>query len=184
MIKVAFFDRDGVINIDHGYVFSRDQFEFTNGIFTACRLLRDLGYELIVVTNQSGIARGYYSEQDFLALTAWMGEQFKKQGVALLDVFYCPHHPQAKISQYRQNCRCRKPSPGMFEQACQKYPIDIETSIMIGDRISDIQAAKTAGIGKFYLLSQENTFSQELKITNRLDNLYQLKYFLEKNSNV
>ncbi|MFE1745029.1 D-glycero-beta-D-manno-heptose 1,7-bisphosphate 7-phosphatase [Coleofasciculus sp. H7-2] len=155
MIKVAFLDRDGVINVDYGYVVMRSQFEFVDDVFTVCRLLRDLGYFLIVVTNQSGIARGYYSEQDFLYLTAWMCEQFNRQGVPLLDVFYCPHHPQAAIPNYRQNCRCRKPYPGMIEQACQKYPIDLKRSIMIGDKTSDMQAAKAGGIGKFYLLSKE-----------------------------
>ncbi|BAY80206.1 histidinol phosphatase-like protein (plasmid) [Nostoc linckia NIES-25] len=177
MIKVAFLDRDGVINVDYGYVFKRDQFEFLDGLFTVCRLLHDLSYELIVITNQSGIARGYYSEQDFLDLTAWMCEQFKKQGVPLLDVFYCPHHPEAPISNYRQNCRCRKPSPGMIEQACKKYPIDLENSILIGDKISDMEAAKTAAIGKFYLLSQE-IVEEQLIVSARLDNLLQLRYFI------
>ncbi len=97
MIKVAFLDRDGVINVDYGYVAIREQFEFIEGVFTVCRLLHNLGYKLIVITNQSGIARGYYSEQDFLDLTEWMCEQFTRQGVPLLDVFYCPHHPQATI---------------------------------------------------------------------------------------
>lgn len=177
MIKVAFLDRDGVINVDYGYVFKRDQFEFIDGLFTICRLLHDLSYELIVITNQSGIARGYYSEQDFLDLTAWMCEQFKKQGVPLLDVFYCPHHPEAAISNYRQNCRCRKPSPGMIEQACEKYPIDLENSILIGDKISDMEAAKAAAIGKFYLLSQE-LVEEQLIVSARLDNLLQLRYFI------
>ncbi|HLO84527.1 MAG TPA: D-glycero-beta-D-manno-heptose 1,7-bisphosphate 7-phosphatase [Nostocaceae cyanobacterium] len=172
---MAFLDRDGVINIDHDYIFRREEFEFTDGIFTACRLLRDLGYELIVVTNQSGIARGYYSEQDFFSLTSWMCEQFNNQGVPLLDVFYCPHHPQAVIPEYRQNCRCRKPLPGMLEQACQKYLIDMEKSIMIGDRISDLQAAQAAGVGKFFLLSEKEIGQEYLDICTKLDNLNQLE---------
>ena len=178
MIKVAFLDRDGVINVDYGYVVIQEQFEFVDGVFTVCRLLRDLGYELIVVTNQSGIARGYYSEQDFLDLTAWMCEQFNRQGVPLLDVFYCPHHPQAAILNYRQNCRCRKPAPGMIEQACQKYPIDLQRSIMIGDQISDLQAAQAGGVSKFYLLSNELVVQKELEVFTRLDHLAQLEYFI------
>lgn len=178
MIKVAFLDRDGVINVDYGYVVIREQFEFIDGIFTVCRLLHDLGYELIVITNQSGIARGYYSEQDFLDLSEWMCEQFNRQGVPLLDVFYCPHHPQAAIPNYRRNCRCRKPSPGMIEQACQKYPIDLKRSIIIGDKTSDIQAAKAAGVGNFYLLGKEVVDREELKVSARLDNLDQLQYFI------
>jgi len=178
MIKVAFLDRDGVINIDYGYVVIREQFKFSDGVFTACRLLRDLGYKLIVVTNQSGIARGYYSEQDFLDLNKWMCEQFTKQDVPLLDVFYCPHHPQAVIPHYRQICRCRKPSPGLIEQACDKYPIDIEKSIMIGDRKSDMQAAQAGGVGKFYLLSKEGVIQKGLEVSAQLDNLAQLEYFI------
>ena len=178
MIKVAFLDRDGVINVDHGYVFRREQFEFTAGIFTACRLLSDLGYQLIVLTNQSGIARGYYTEQDFLDLSQWMRGQFTQQGVPLLDIFYCPHHPQAMIPDYRQNCRCRKPSPGMIEQACDKYPIDLEQSIMIGDRVSDMQAATAAAIGRCYLLNQEVIIPEELAVSAQLDSLDQLKYFI------
>ena len=181
MIKVAFLDRDGIINVDYGYVFQREQFEFTDGIFTVSRLLQNLGYQLIVVTNQSGIARGYYSEPDFWELTNWMCEQFSQQGVPLLDVFYCPHHPQANILNYRQNCRCRKPSPGMIEEADQKYDIDLENSILIGDRISDMQAAKAAGIGSFYLVSQTSFVTQE--VTKRLDNLAQLESFLQIYSN-
>ena len=178
MIKVAFLDRDGVINIDHHYVFRCEQFEFNDGIFATCRLLQDLGYKLIVITNQSGIARGYYSEQDFLSLTVWMYELFNNQDITILDVFYCPHHPQSTISNYRQNCRCRKPLPGMIEQACQKYPIDLQSSILIGDRISDMQAAKAAGIGKFYLLSPEIFIPKELQVSARLDNLEALKFFI------
>ena len=178
MIKVAFLDRDGVINIDHGYVFRREQFEFTPGIFTACRLLSDLGYQLIVLTNQSGIARGYYTEQDFLELSQWMRGQFTQQDLPLLDIFYCPHHPQAIIPNYRQNCRCRKPSPGMIEQACDKYLIDLDNSIMIGDRISDMQAAKAAAIGRCYLLNQEVVIPEELAVSAQLDSLDQLKYLI------
>ncbi len=178
MIKVAFLDRDGVINVDYGYVAVREQFEFIEGVFTVCRLLHNLGYELIVITNQSGIARGYYSEQDFLDLSEWMCEQFTRQGVPLLDVFYCPHHPQAAIPNYCRNCRCRKPSPGMIEQACRKYPIDLKMSMMIGDKISDMQAAKSAGVGRFYLLSKEVVAQEEIEVSARLDNLAQIKYFV------
>ena len=175
MIKVAFLDRDGTINTDYGYVVTREQFEFADGIFEVCHLLQDLGYKLIVVTNQSGIARGYYSEQDFLELSKWMYGQFDKQGVPLLDLFYCPHHPQALVSCYRKTCRCRKPSPGMIEQACDKYSIDLKKSIMIGDRVSDMQAAKAGGIGKFYLLNHKIVVPNELGVSAQLDNLKQFK---------
>ncbi len=177
MIKVAFLDRDGTINIDYGYVVSREKFEFVDGIFEVCNLLKDLGFKLIVVTNQSGIARGYYSEQDFLDLSKWIHGKFNKQGIPLLDIFYCPHHPQAVVSYYRETCRCRKPFPGMIEQACDKYSIDLKKSIMIGDQVSDMQAAKAGGIGKFYLLNRKVIVPQALGVSAQLDNLEQLKYF-------
>ena len=150
MIKVAFLDRDGVINVDHGYVATPERFEFVAGIYDLCRCLQTAGYGLIVVTNQSGIARGYYTEQRFLRLNHWMHQQLTQQGIQLLDTFYCPHHPQATIPDYRQVCRCRKPQPGLFEQACQKYSIDLPHSIMIGDRLSDMAAAQAAGVGQRY----------------------------------
>lgn len=153
MIPVAFLDRDGVINVDYGYVASPKRFEFVAGIHDFCRFLQSAGYKLIVVTNQSGIARGYYTEAVFFQLNIWMRQQFAQQGIELLDIFYCPHHPQAIIPAYRQVCRCRKPQPGLFEQACQKYAIDLPHSIMVGDRLSDMAAAQAAGVGQRYLLN-------------------------------
>jgi len=112
--RAAFLDRDGVINIDHGYVFRRDDFEFVPGTLAACAQLHRQGLALVVVTNQSGIGRGLYSEDDYRRLTEWMTAAFAAAGAPLAGVYYCPHHPQALLPEYRRACACRKPAPGLL----------------------------------------------------------------------
>lgn len=146
MNKALFLDRDGVINVDHGYVSSPDQFEFTKGIFEACLHFQRLGYLLIVITNQSGIARGYSTEEQFNMLTAWMCHQFSDRGVRIHGVYFCPHHPDKGIAPYVQQCQCRKPGPGLILKAISDHGIDPELSIMVGDKPSDMQAAANAGV--------------------------------------
>jgi D-glycero-D-manno-heptose 1,7-bisphosphate phosphatase len=144
--RALFLDRDGVINYDSGYTSSAENFRFIEGIFDLCRTAKRLGYLLIVVTNQAGIGRGYYSEQDFLTLTDWMLERFEAEGAPLNDVFYCPYHPVHGIGRYKKDSICRKPNPGMLLVAAKKYKLDMGSSIMIGDRDSDMQAAGKAGV--------------------------------------
>ena len=144
-IKTIFLDRDGVINIDTNYLSKIEEFEFINGIFETCQYLLSIDYKIIIVTNQSGISRGYYSENDFQKITQWMLAQFKKNGVNILDVLHCPHSSDS-------NCNCRKPKPGMFIKAKNKHGIDMEQSWMIGDSERDIQAANLAGIEKTILV--------------------------------
>lgn len=163
MQKAAFLDRDGVINVDHGYVSSPDQFEFIEGVFDACRHLQQQGYLLIVVTNQSGIGRGYYNEQQFHALTDWMKAQFESHGVTLTDVFFCPHHPVNATPPYQTDCNCRKPAPGMLIQAIEKYQIDPDQSLMLGDKKADMQAAQAAGVGRKVLVLSGQTLTAEDK---------------------
>lgn len=136
-----FLDRDGVINKDHGYIATQDNFEYIEGVFDACLELKEMGFLLVVVTNQSGIARGLYSEDDFIALTEWMDWNFADKGVDLDGIFYCPHHPD-----FTDECDCRKPKPGMFLTAKDSLDIDMEKSFVVGDKLSDLQAAKTAGV--------------------------------------
>jgi len=161
--KAAFLDRDGVINVDHGYVSSPEQFEFIDGVFDACRHLQQQGYLLIVVTNQSGIGRGYYNEQQFHALTDWMKAQFEAHGVTLTDVFFCPHHPVNATSPYQIDCDCRKPAPGMLLQAINKYQVDPNQSLMLGDKKADMQAAKAAGVGRKVLVLSGQSLTEEDK---------------------
>jgi D-glycero-D-manno-heptose 1,7-bisphosphate phosphatase len=138
-LKAIFLDRDGVINKEKNYLYKKEDFEFIDGVFDACKYFQKLGYQLIVVTNQSGIARGYYQEEDFQKLTQWMLGQFTNQGLRILDVFFCPHGPGS-------TCSCRKPQPGMLLEAREKYNIDMKNSWMIGDKEADVGAANAAGI--------------------------------------
>lgn len=143
----VFLDRDGVINHDSGYTSSAENFRFIDGIFDLCRAARRSGYLLIVVTNQAGIGRGYYSEQDFFILTDWMHERFEKEDAPITDVFHCPYHPEYGVGHYKKGSFDRKPNPGMLLRAAEKHGLDLGHSIMIGDKDSDMQAASQAGVG-------------------------------------
>ena len=141
MNKALFIDRDGVINVDKVHVFSREDFEFTVHIFDICRKYEDYGYLIIVITNQAGIAKGLYSEEDYQNLTTWMIEQFKIRGITISKVYHCPHFPEIT-----GQCDCRKPQPGMLLQAIDEFDLDISECILIGDKESDLEAGRRAGI--------------------------------------
>jgi D-glycero-D-manno-heptose 1,7-bisphosphate phosphatase len=145
--KALFLDRDGVINHNYGYVYRQDNFEFEEGIFELCRAAQALGYLLIVVTNQAGIARGYYTETDFENITLWMLKRFQQENVNIADVYYCPFHPEHGIGSYRQDSFDRKPKPGMLLKAEAKHHLALEYSVMLGDKPSDMAAGKAAGVG-------------------------------------
>lgn len=151
-IKVAFLDRDGVINEDLGYVHKIEDFHFIRGCIDALKVLQKKGFALIIVTNQSGIGRGYYSEQDYQQLTAWYRNELSKSGVVITDVFHCPHSPN-------EQCDCRKPKAGLFIQAAEKYSINFYQSLMVGDKVSDIEAANAVGIQQTYLLKSDGEFA-------------------------
>lgn len=137
----AFLDRDGVLNIDHGYAHRIDQLDWVEGAQEAVRLLNEAGYTVIVVTNQSGIARGLYSETDVHAFHAHMQDVLKTQG-AHIDAFYhCPHHPDGSVASFAVHCECRKPGIGMLQQAAREWPLDLTRSFLIGDRDGDMEAA-------------------------------------------
>jgi D-glycero-D-manno-heptose 1,7-bisphosphate phosphatase len=138
-IKTIFLDRDGVINKEKNYLHKIEDFEFIKGVFDACKHFNNLDFKIIIITNQSGIARGFYSKNDYKILTQWMKNQLMENGVNILDVFYCPHLPKDK-------CWCRKPSPGMLIDAQEKYNIEMKKSWLIGDKEDDIIAANKAGI--------------------------------------
>jgi D-glycero-D-manno-heptose 1,7-bisphosphate phosphatase len=148
-VRALFLDRDGVINVNHGHVGSKDRFEFIPGVFELVREANDRDYLVIVVTNQSGVARGFYTEQQFLDLSQWMREEFAKKGARIDRVYYCPHHPDAGQGEYKIRCDCRKPAAGMFFRAAAEHDIDLGASIFIGDNVTDFQAAKAAEIGRF-----------------------------------
>ena len=144
-IKTIFLDRDGVINKDINYLHKINDFEFIDGIFDACLHFQSLSYKIIIITNQSGISRGYYTESDYQKITQWMLNQFKYKNINILDIFHCPHGPDS-------NCDCRKPKPGMYLKAKAKHNTDMEKSWMIGDNERDIIAANSAGIDNTILV--------------------------------
>jgi D-glycero-D-manno-heptose 1,7-bisphosphate phosphatase len=137
----AFLDRDGVLNVDHGYVYRPDQLEWIAGAAEAVRLLNEAGYLVLVVTNQSGIARGYFDEAAMHRLHAHMEESLQTQGAHIDAFYYCPHHPEGSVKELAVRCQCRKPEPGMLEQAAREWPIDLGGSFLIGDKDADITAA-------------------------------------------
>lgn len=141
-----FLDRDGVINVYRAYVSKPEHFEFVDGIFELCRTARQLGYLIFVITNQAGIGRGYYTEQDFLALTDWMCEIFTAQGIAIDKVYFCPFHPEHGVGQYKVESPFRKPGPGMLLQAADEFGVDFARSVLVGDKEIDIQAGIAAGV--------------------------------------
>jgi D-glycero-D-manno-heptose 1,7-bisphosphate phosphatase len=154
--KALFLDRDGVINIDHGYVHSFEKFDFIDGIFELTREASSKNYKIIVITNQAGIARGYYSEQQFHELTKWMCAKFLTQGVKIANVYFSPYHPTAGLGGYKKEDFSRKPNPGMILQAQKEFNLSLENSILIGDKESDIQAGISAGVGLNLLFSKKN----------------------------
>ena len=152
-LKTIFLDRDGVINKEINYLFKIEDFEFIDGVFESCIFFQDLNYQIIIVSNQSGIARGYFNETDYHILTKWMVEQFKAKGVSILDTYYCPHFPES-------SCNCRKPKPGMFLKAIEKHNIDPMMSWMIGDKETDIEAANLAGIKNTILVRSGHSINE------------------------
>jgi D-glycero-D-manno-heptose 1,7-bisphosphate phosphatase len=152
--RALFLDRDGVINVDHGYVHRPDQFTFIDGIFDLCRRARDLDYLIVVVTNQAGIGRGFYTEQAFHDLTAWMKQRFADQGIDIAAVYFCPHHAEHGVGKHRRECARRKPNPGMLLDAAREHAIDLSRSLLIGDKESDIEAGRRAMLGGTVLVGK------------------------------
>lgn len=142
----AFLDRDGVLNVDKGYLFRSEEFEWIPGAIEAVKCLNAGGYLVFVVTNQSGVARGYYGEEDVTRLHAWMNGELAKHGARIDKFYYCPHYTEGPASEYVKTCQCRKPLPGLILAAFAEWDIDREKSFLIGDKDSDLAAAAAAGI--------------------------------------
>lgn len=145
--RALILDRDGVINVDRGYVCAKEDFEFVDGIFDLCRHAIQLGFLNIVVTNQAGIGRGYYGEEDFIALTDWMCDTFRERGAPIAKVYQCPFHPEHGVGPYKRDSVDRKPAPGMILRAKAEFDLDLGQSTLVGDKDTDIQAGVAAGVG-------------------------------------
>lgn len=156
MNKAIFLDRDGTINVDKGYIYQKKDFEFLPGAVEALKNFKQAGFVLIIITNQSGIARGYYTEEDFQTLNLWMNTVLKNAGAEVDGVYFCPHLPDAKISKYRMKCNCRKPKTGLFYQAVKDFDIDLSHSCAIGDRLRDCSICEESDCRGFIVGSTEN----------------------------
>ncbi len=154
MGKAVFLDRDGVINIEKEYLYKIEEFEFIDGVFESVIYLQKLGYKLFIITNQSGIARGYYSLDEFNKLSSWMMDEFSKKGVKIEKLYFCPHGPN-------DNCSCRKPKTGMIDDALKEFDIDLAQSILIGDKISHIKCARNPKIGLSVIVKSGHSFDEK-----------------------
>ncbi len=154
-LKAAFFDRDGVLNVDKSYLYKIEDLEWIDGAEEALAYLTQQGYTVFVVTNQSGIARGYYTVDDMNKLHDFMAQQVAAAGGKIEKFYYCPHLPEGKIAEYAVECDCRKPKPGLILRAFEEYDIDKDAAFLIGDKPRDVESAEAAGI-KGYLFSGGN----------------------------
>lgn len=154
MRRPAYLDRDGVLNVDHGYVGSVEAFEWIEGAIDAVVALSRAGFVPVVVTNQSGIGRGYYTEADFLALSEWMTQTLRRAGADVGGVYFCPHHPEKALAPWRTACDCRKPAPGMLLTAARELGLDPATGVMFGDKAGDMEAGFRAGCAERVLLGK------------------------------
>lgn len=144
--KAVFFDRDGTLNVDVHYLYRKEDFLWIEGAVEAVRYCNRQGYKVIVITNQSGVARGYYTEADVRSLHVWMNEELRQQGAHIDAFYYCPHHPQGTVAVYTKNCDCRKPGTKLIDDACRDFGIDRSLSFMVGDKTIDVECADRAGV--------------------------------------
>ncbi len=156
--KALFLDRDGIINENHGYVYRREDCDFIEEIFELAKAAQAKGYLIIIVTNQSGIAREYYTQQAFFTFSRWLEHEFWRRGIRITHTYHCPHHPKVG-GTFGRPCCCRKPRPGMIFRAMRQFGIKLNHSVMIGDSTSDILCAQRARVGQRVLFKQDTSKS-------------------------
>lgn len=186
MERAVFLDRDGTIIEDTGYPHERDKIKFLPRVSEAIRLLNQNGFKVIITTNQSGVARGYFTKETVQEINRYIQESLARQGATIDKMYYCPHHVEGTIEEYRKECYCRKPNPGMIEEAIGEFDIDSRNSFVIGDKISDIEAGRRAGC-KAILLVSEDSLNEEAEAASAPDlhivtDLYQAAEWVIKSS--
>ncbi len=169
--KAVFLDRDGTINTDKRYTYRVEDFEYKEGALDGLKRLTDLGYLLIVVTNQSGIARGYYTEEDYLTLDKWMRDDLKKRGIIVTDSYYCPHLPDGKVKKYACVCGCRKPATGLYWKAAEVHDIDMDNSFAIGDKLRDLSICSESGVRGLLLSQDIGIIESQYKVCKNWDEI-------------
>lgn len=169
MKKAVFLDRDGTINVEKNYLYKAEEFEFLPGAIEGMQKLLKAGYLLIIITNQSGIARGYYTESQYKALEKWMLQQLELNGVQITDVYYCPHLENAPVKAYAVTCNCRKPKLGLFEKAIKEYEIDVEHSVAIGDKMRDLEICKHYPVKGFLVYAKEMRYENICCLSGGID---------------
>jgi D-glycero-D-manno-heptose 1,7-bisphosphate phosphatase len=161
--RAAFIDRDGVINEERNYVHRIDDFVLLPGVIEGLALLRRAGFHLVVVTNQAGIARGYYGPAELERLHAHLADLLAAHGLRFDAIYHCPHHPQGSTPELAVECDCRKPAPGMLLQAAREFDLDLSSSVLIGDKLSDIQAGRAAGVGRTVVVESGHALEPEAR---------------------
>lgn len=178
----AFLDRDGTINLDKGYFYRPEEFEFEEGSIEAIRLLNEAGYKVFVISNQAGIALGHFSEAQVDELHTWLMAELAKHGAHIDGFYYCPHNAKLGIGQYKIACECRKPSPGLLLKSANEWNIDLEQSYMVGDHNSDIEAGIAAGVKSIFVRTGHGSHEEAFVAPDvpRAANLYEAvtKYIL------
>lgn len=166
-------DRDGTINKEVNYLYKPDDFVFVPGTVEAIKILHKLGYKVIVITNQAGVARGYYDEKDIKMLHKYIDALLEKEGTYINAYYYCPHHPEGLVENYSMECKCRKPQIGLIKKAVEEFKIDLSKSIIIGDKEIDILTGKNAGIGKSVLVKSGHPADEKDTLADLVyDDLY------------
>lgn len=183
MKKTIFLDRDGTINIDKGYVHKIEDFKFTHLAIEALREFKNMGYQLIIITNQSGIARGYYSVQDLEKLNKWMNNVLLMEDVIIDGFYYCPHYPNGKVKEYSTFCKCRKPGTKLFYNAIKDYNVDVNKSFVIGDKMKDLAISYETNIKAIYIEKYPKRIKcievkKEICVVN---SLYEAMIYIKKN---
>ncbi|WP_370979187.1 D-glycero-alpha-D-manno-heptose-1,7-bisphosphate 7-phosphatase [Agaribacterium sp. ZY112] len=171
-MKVLFLDRDGVVNEEVNYLYRTEDFRFARNALIGIKAFVALGYQIAIVTNQAGIARGYYTEEDYRKLTEFYLKKLEAHGVPILTVAHCPHHPEGVVEKYSYECDCRKPKPGMIDDIVNEWNVNKAESIMVGDKLSDIEAGLRAGIENCFLVETghdlPHNLAQEIRVCNDL----------------